>query len=110
MSTPALPVLNYAGPTVKVVRSRPYLLLELAVRLLKAAWILLRIALLLAGFVLTIAGTILLIVGGQRSAGRAVRQRIRYAAGVLRLWREDIARPLRQWWAAYKASFSVPAT
>ena len=97
-------LLAYAGPPPAQRRSFLYLCWSACVWLVAALLLLvlvaIRVTLLVAGFALVFAGLVLLTLGGKRSAGQrllAWRERV---VDHLKLWRDDILRPIRRWRAA----------
>jgi hypothetical protein len=100
MSHP-LGILSYAGPEPSPSRSLVYRSWRAIVWTITATIfvciVTVRGVLLLAGFACVFAGLILLTLGGKRSAGRKLVEWRETAVDHLRLWREDMLRPVRQW-------------
>jgi uncharacterized membrane protein YjdF len=99
MST-SIGIINYAGPEPARRRSwfatigRVIICLFLFVVL--TIYVAVRAALLTSGFILLLIGTILLRLGGQQSARKKLKQWRTNAADLIRLWIDDILRPLRR--------------
>ena len=100
MSEP-LAILRYAGPPpAGESRSLLYKCWRAIVWTITATIFLLivtvRAVLLLAGYVCVLAGMILLTLGGKRGAAKKLLEWRERAIDHLRLWRDDILRPIRQ--------------
>jgi hypothetical protein len=99
---PATPLLlSYAGPAPAESRSLLYKTWRAIVWTITATIfvcvVIIRGALLLCGFACVVAGLILLTLGGKQSAGRKLLEWREHAVDHLRLWRDDMLRPVRQW-------------
>ena len=97
-------LLAYAGPPPVRRRSFLYLCWSACVWIVAAmlliVFVAVRVTLLVAGFTLVFAGVVLLTLGGKRSAGqRLLAWRERFVDH-LKLWRDDMLRPIRRWRAA----------
>ena len=97
-------LLAYAGRPPVQRRSFLYLCWSACVWLLAALlWVVfvaIRVTLLVAGFALVFAGLVLLTLGGKRSAGQRLLAWRERAVDHLKLWRDDILRPIRRWRAS----------
>jgi hypothetical protein len=97
-------LLSYAGPAPARRRSFLYRCWSACVWVVAAAllmvFVAVRAALLIAGFICVLAGLILLTLGGKRSAARKLLEWRERSIDHLRLWGDDILRPLRRWRAA----------
>jgi hypothetical protein len=95
-----LTILNYAGPQPAPPRTILGRCWRAIVWIITAtiftAVVTVRAALLLAGFTLVIAGLILLTLGGKRSAARKLLEWRERFFDRMRLWIDDIIRPLRR--------------
>ena len=100
MSSP-LAILNYAGPAPAESRSLLYRTWRAIVWTITATIfvcvVTVRGALLLCGFACVFAGLVLLTLGGKRSAAGKLLEWRERAVDHLRLWRDDMLRPIRQW-------------
>lgn len=103
----ALGILSYAGPAPVARRSFFAACRRVLVTVLLFAIVLVVIAvrgaLLLGGYACVLAGTILLTLGGRRSAQRKLADWRGCAGELLRLWLDDMIRPLRRWRAQRRA-------
>ena len=93
-------MLEYFGPDRPAEKSIPYtlwrLLCNLVVVVILLIVVIVRAAILFAGFTCVFVGTILLTLGGRRSAAEKVAQWRTRARALIRLWIDDIRRPLRR--------------
>lgn len=97
----SFPILSYAGPPPAAEsRSVLYKCWRALVWTITATIFIIvvtvRAALLLAGYVCVLAGMILLTLGGKRGAAKKLLEWRERAIDHLRLWRDDILRPVRQ--------------
>jgi hypothetical protein len=97
----ALGILGYAGPDPRASRSLPQRCWRAVVWFITATIflcvVIVRGALLLAGFGCVFAGLVLLTLGGKRSAARKLIEWRESSVDHLRLWWDDIVRPVRRW-------------
>jgi hypothetical protein len=95
-----LAILHYAGPVPAESRSLVYKCWRAIVWLITATIfvviVTVRAALLLSGYVCVFTGLILLTLGGKRGAAKKLLEWRERAIDHLRLWRDDILRPIRQ--------------
>ncbi|MEA2709334.1 MAG: hypothetical protein QOF78_1935 [Phycisphaerales bacterium] len=100
MTTP-LAVLDYFGPALGAERSVIHTCWRAFVWAITATllvlFVTLRAAVLLVGFALVFAGTVLLVIGGKRSAAEKLAQWRERTIDLMRLWRNDVMRPIRAW-------------
>ena len=107
--SPPLGILSYAGPEPSSQqRSLPYRAWRAIVWMITATIfvcvLVARGALLLAGFACVFAGLLLLTLGGKRSAGHKLVEWREVCVDHLRLWRDDLLRPIRQWRARHRSA------
>ena len=93
-------MLEYFGPDRPTRKSLIHTLWRLFCNLIVFIILLIvviaRAAILLAGYICVFVGTILLTLGGRRSAAEKVAQWRSRARALIRLWIDDIRRPLRR--------------